>query len=82
MSANALSWWKWQLARDGASAAPKRARKARTAVSPLTFVEMAPPAPIHNEPLEVVFPSGVRIRVPVDFDAGTLGRLIAVVDKR
>jgi len=35
-----------------------------------------------REPLEVVLASGMRIRVPVDFDPAVLVRLVDVLDKR
>lgn len=69
-----LAWWKWKL---GSEPAPKASRGASEALTPLTFVEMT--APLRGEPLEVVLPSGVRIRVPVDFDAVALGRLLDVL---
>lgn len=62
-----LAWWKWKL---GSEPTPR-------SLTPLTFVEMT--APLRGEPLEVVLPSGVRIRVPVDFDAVALGRLLRVL---
>lgn len=59
-----LSWWKWQLGKASAAAATKRRKKtAKVAVTPLTFVEMT--APVQGEPIEIVFPRGVRVRVPV-----------------
>jgi hypothetical protein len=62
-------------------AAEAVARTARTAeVSPLTFVEMT--GAMRSEPLEVVLACGVRIRVPSDFDASTLERLLDVVERR
>jgi transposase len=79
-----LSWWKWKL---GKKRSPRRTRRAAgssgeasTALSPLTFVEMS--APARGEPLEVVLLSGLRIRVPVDFDAVALGRLLSILDER
>jgi len=48
--------------------------------SPLTFLEMTPPA--QSEALEIVLPTGVRIRVPSDFDAAALGRLLGVLEPR
>jgi hypothetical protein len=82
VSANALSWWKWELGRKKGQAQPakRRARRKKTAVSPMTFVEMA--APVRSELLEVVFPSGIRLRVPGAFDAGMLARVVEVLEKR
>ncbi len=79
MSEQSLRWWKWRL---GSKPRDRTvARTARTAeVSPLTFVEMT--GAMRSEPLEVVLASGVRIRVPSDFDASTLERLLDVVERR
>ncbi len=49
-------------------------------MSPLTFVEMS--AAVRGEPLELVFPNGLCIRVPSGFDAGALDRLLDVLSKR
>jgi hypothetical protein len=46
----------------------------------LTFVELS--AAVAVEPLEVVLPSSLRIRVPSGFDAGALRRLLEVLDAR
>jgi hypothetical protein len=54
--------------------------KRPTAITPLTFVEM--PAGMEAEPLEVVLPSSVRIRVRPGFDSPTLGRLLDVLESR
>src|SRR5579862_6947684 len=69
VSPKALSWWKWQLGRKAAepktpTRRPGRPRKAKTEISPLTFVEMAPR--MRSEALEIVWPSGVCVRVPAD----------------
>ena len=86
ISRNSLSWWKWRLGSDAKKAAgvegAKRPRVRRAARPPsaLTFVEL--PARAFRESLEVVLQSGVRIRVPVDFDAAALGRLVEVLGAR
>lgn len=77
-----LSWWKWQLGRKEPTTKP-RARRSRTpkaAVTPLTFVEMS--APVKSEPIEIVFPSGVRVRVSASVDSEALGRVIAALEGR
>lgn len=77
ISADALKWWKWRLGPYGQK---KRSwRRATSEVSPLTFVEMTP---ARVESLEVVFPSGTRVRVASDFDAVALGRLLDVLEQR
>jgi len=86
-----LAWWKWRLGSSKPRPAPgsKRAllRKppspaaaAVTTVSPLAFIEMT--AAVHVDPLEVVLPSRVRIRVPRGFDDVTLGRVLDVLEAR
>jgi hypothetical protein len=88
VKSHTLSWWKWRLGSGGegrpvARRSPRRTtrHRQRTAlVSPLTFVEMPARAPA--EALEVVLPTSIRIRVPQDFDAATLGRLLGVLEQR
>ena len=79
INAHSLSWWRWRL--SSPSTAPKARRRARRVTEemtpPMTFVEV--PAPTTAEALEVVLPSSIRIRVPVAFDAGSLGRLLEVL---
>jgi transposase len=81
----ALSWWKWQLARSAqgpktSAPRPRKERKLKTALSPMTFVEMA--QRLGTGVLEIVWPSGVTIRVPADVDPGALARVIEVIEKR
>jgi hypothetical protein len=80
ISARSLTWWKWRLGADARKAATsghakKRPRRKRASkgLSPITFVEMS--ATALRESFEVVLPSGVRIRVPSEFDAGAVARL-------
>jgi hypothetical protein len=91
---HSLKWWKWRLSsaparpsteraavRRMAPGARRRGSKAPSvATSPLTFVEI--PAATAAEPLELVLPSSVRVRVPSGFDAAALGRLLDVLDAR
>jgi hypothetical protein len=78
LKAGSLSYWKWRLSQRG------RARPA--AVAPLRFVELtgrqspsAAPAPAPG--FEVVLSTGRKVRVPGGFDAGELGRLVAVLEE-
>lgn len=86
ITATSLHWWNWRLAAPDRKRAPKRqrsralARTAATPMSPLTFVEMS--AAVRGEPLELVFPNGLCIRVPTSFDAVALERLLDVLGKR
>src|SRR3954452_21282994 len=88
--AKTLAWWKGNLLRL-ATSAPKRAlarpRDARTGnasprVKSLEFVEMTTAAATESEPLEVVLPTSVRIRVRRGFDSQTLTRLLDVLESR
>lgn len=75
-----LRHWKWRLAKEGAE--PKAAAVESAAVSPpLAFVEVTPTPPRDrdDEEIEILAPSGFRIRVPERFDAETLRRVLAVV---
>jgi hypothetical protein len=86
IKAHSLTWWKWRLSSGTAApkARPRRRRSAKrstpAADAPLTFVEMT--AAAAPEPMEVVLPSSIRIRVPSTFDAAALGRLLDVLDQR
>ena len=84
IKAHTLSWWKWRLS-SGAPALKRRRRTRRApttgaGATPLTFVEMA--TALAPEPLEIVLPSRVRIRVPSAFDGSTLARLLDVLEAR
>jgi|SRR5579883_212967 hypothetical protein len=90
LNAQSLRWWRWQLSSKSTSP-PSTTRalvrrpattvaKSPPRISPLTFVEMT--AAVDVDRLEVVLPSGVRIRVRPGFDADTLGRLLDVLEAR
>jgi len=84
VNAHSLSWWKWRLS-SGAKEQGRVPQKRHVpispaTVSPLTFVEMT--SAVTHEPLEVVLPSSIRIRVPASFDGPTLGRLLDVLEHR
>jgi transposase len=84
VNAHSLTWWKWRLSTPPKTKAESRPRRvARGASSqagtPVTFVEL--PA-TGAEPLEIVLPSTVRIRVPSGFDAAALRRLLEALDAR
>jgi transposase len=71
-----LYWWSSRL--------PSKREKAslvRTAApSPITFVEM--PRRARSAPIEVMLPSGHRLRIPSDFEAPTVERLLDVLERR
>ncbi len=79
LSERALRWWKWHLRSTGHEAS-MQVRAARPAVSPVTFVEMT--NAISREPVEVVLGNGVRIRIPADFDASTVERVLDMLERR
>jgi hypothetical protein len=71
---------KWRLAKE--SVEPKAASVESAAISaPLAFVEVTPPPPRdrNDEEIEILDPSGFRIRVPERFDAETLRRVLAAM---
>jgi transposase len=76
-----LRHWKWRLAKEGVEA--KTAPAESSVVSaPLAFVEVTPtPLPNHqgDEGIEILAPSGFRIRVTERFDADTLRRVLAAM---
>lgn len=77
-----LSWWKWRI---GGGVLKKKAPRASTtgvpkALTPLSFVEVT--ASVMREPLEIVLPSALRVRVPAGFDDATLVRLLDVLERR
>jgi transposase-like protein len=89
VSANSLRHWAWRLksrAEPTGRSGTSRERSAAmstvqgTPVSPLTFVEMT--AAIQGAPLELVLVNGVRVRVPPEFDASALARILDVVERR
>jgi hypothetical protein len=73
INAGTLRWWSSRLKR-----APLEGTKA--AMSPLTFVEVT--RAVQSDPIEVVLPSGVRLRIPPDFEAAAVERLLDVFAER
>ena len=75
-----LRHWKWRLAKEGVEA--KTAPAESSVVSaPLAFVEVTPTPPRDrdDEKIEILAPSGFRIRVPERFDAETLRCVLAAM---
>ena len=75
-----LRHWKWRLARE--SVEPKEATVGAAAVAaPVAFVEVTPTPPHDrdDEVIEIVTPSGFRIRVPQRFEVESLRRVLSVV---
>jgi len=65
VAAHTLSWWAWKLRREAAESTP-------------AFVEVELPAGEPGSAFEVELPGGVVLRVPPDFDASALRRLLGV----
>lgn len=79
INANTLSWWRWRLAKDKGGRRPGRRRTAARA----DFFEVCAPLVELSRPdtgqleLEV---AGVVVRLPSDFDAAVLDRLLGVLE--
>ena len=71
-----LRRWKWELARTSAKKAASTPAK-----QVLPFVEVTQPAMSSEpaEPIEIVAPSGLRVRVPARFDDETLRRVLGAL---
>jgi transposase-like protein len=91
VNANTLAHWAWRLD-QAAAGSPKEATQARsTKTTPsVSFVEVvgAPRSDLRAEPdksrlyaaFELVLAGGRTLRVPVDFEAEALRRLIVAVE--
>jgi transposase len=86
VSPKSLSLWKWKLHREGGETESARAadevtrrRSAGGSTTPARFLELVPGLPSGAPPLEVVFSSGVCVRVPSGFDERTLARVVAIL---
>lgn len=66
VAAQTLSWWAWKLRREATE-------------SPPAFVEVELPVDEPGPAFEVEAPGGFVLRVPPDFDASALRRLLEVL---
>jgi hypothetical protein len=68
-----LRWW-WRVFRGAGTAA----LNGGVAEQPLRFTEVPPPADVPGTAavVEIVLPSGPRVRVPAGADRGTLERVL------
>lgn len=88
VSPRSLTWWRWRLDSESkiaplAPAVKRRRRRAKTRSTPtpaVTFVEMS--GVVASEPIEIVLPSSIRIRVAPSFDATTLERVVDLLTGR
>src|SRR5919204_260066 len=80
VNVHSLRSWSWRLAAER-----QRAERpdAPPVAQPLAFVEVTAPAkepatqPAQSSPFEIVFASGVTVRVPAHFQVDQLRRLLA-----
>jgi hypothetical protein len=85
VNAGTLAHWKYRLAAEARAERPS----APTTTEAIAFVEvdtpaepMVPPQTATRSPFEVVLPSGITVRVPAQFDAAALRRLVDVMTGR
>ena len=83
-----LTWWRWRLGQESASAesSQRRASERRTIV-PADFVELIPTAQAgaersHGGGFEVKLSSGYRVRIGDGFSGEALTRLLDVLEAR
>ena len=72
-----LSYWKWRLGKEVRNEKPRPKRKVKAP----TFVEVTAVAAraAAREPIELVLDGRVVVRVPDDFEAATLRRIVAAL---
>ena len=93
LSVAALRWWRWKLkqedAESPAASVSQDSASERMRWVPVRVVDReAPTSPPlcasfsdqESADFEVRLPSGIRIRVPDDFDAASLGRLLRTLE--
>ncbi|MGC4116551.1 MAG: hypothetical protein QM765_18630 [Myxococcales bacterium] len=82
VNVHTLTHWKWRLSTE---AAPRLAAVGAPSfvevVAPLVGKEMPAPSAV-AQPLELVLPGGLVVRVPSRFDADVLRRLVDVLGGR
>jgi hypothetical protein len=90
INARTLTWWRWKLG-AGRKKASKAARKVVGSSRPAggrgekeapRFVELQLGAIVEAGRFEVVIGGGRRVVVPPDFDAGSLSKLLEVLEVR
>ena len=77
-----LTYWKWMLGREAAgSPAPRRRSRSAPKQTPdAPFVEIRTSAP--SATFELALANGRRLQIPTAFDASTLERLLAVLERK
>lgn len=88
VKASTLAYWRWRLRRKARSSAeidaaqrPVRSRRA-AAGAPLSFIEIESSDAAETALFEIVLGGERRIRVPSNFDEGTLRRLVSALEAR
>lgn len=95
VNAKTLAYWKWRLGRESGTranhaAGPPRSRPVAPArrAAQVPFVEVSSALVssgalreqrLEVEPIEIVAPSGLRVRVPARFDDSALTRILQAV---
>lgn len=84
MSASTLQRWfsRGRTLRNenvGGPGAPASQGAAADSLSPVAFVRLEPTKSTVGEPLEVLLPGGLAVRVPVGFDGSTFSRLLTLL---
>lgn len=86
VNAATLAQWKYRLAAEARAEAPSPTTTTRQTVA---FVEVkataepvTPALPAAESTFEVLLPSGITVRVPPQFDAAALRRLVDVMTAR
>ncbi len=75
LTLSTFDYWRRRLRSEGASAASPSSRAVE-----VIRVDLEAASAICSEPLEVVVGNGRLVRVPMGFDAGTLERLLVVLE--
>jgi hypothetical protein len=82
VSARTLTWWRWKLGEKAKRGTTIRG-SARKPKGPVGFVEVVrATAMVATDAFEVEVAGGYRVRVPAQFDAEALERLLGVLEGR
>jgi transposase len=85
VNAGTLSYWAWRLKREGNGAGKRavrrRRRNSRAPTHKPSFVELIVDRPAESR-FELDLGDGRRLRIPPDFEAGALDRLLSVLGDR
>ena len=82
VNVHTLSGWKWRLSTGATHATRDSGAGFVEVIAPLMANESPAPRPAAAEPLELVLPGGLLLRVPAHFDAAALRRVVDVLGGR